>query len=126
MRRALQAVGRGLNVCQTALVAPRTLSTVPSLETDALLARIKALEAELAEAKDTDIASDGPKLMRAEGDINLTPERQAWQKTNLDETTRVLLDEDAKYFLHQALSTPCLVDHADFIATKTLTMPWFC
>ncbi len=45
--------------------------------------------------------------LRSEGDLNLSPRRQAWQ-ARLDEQTRRWLAEDAKYFLHQSLSTPCL------------------
>lgn len=46
--------------------------------------------------------------LKSEGDINLSPLRQAWHDNDLDATTRNLLDEDARYFLHQSLSTPCL------------------
>jgi 4-aminobutyrate aminotransferase len=46
--------------------------------------------------------------LRIEGDINLTTQRQAWHEQHLSETTRALLAEDSKVFLHQALSTPCL------------------
>jgi 4-aminobutyrate aminotransferase len=45
---------------------------------------------------------------RSEGDVNLSPRRSAWAKTHLDENTEAMLAEDAKYFLHQSLSTPCL------------------
>ncbi|HET7263417.1 MAG TPA: aspartate aminotransferase family protein [bacterium] len=44
----------------------------------------------------------------SEGDLNLSPRRGRWQAEHLDAGTRALLDEDAKYFLHQSLSTPCL------------------
>jgi len=44
----------------------------------------------------------------AEGDSNQTPRRAAWQAEHLDDETRALLEEDARYFLHQSLSTPCL------------------
>jgi len=44
----------------------------------------------------------------SEGDINLSPRRVEWQAANLDAETRALLEEDARYFLHQSLSTPCL------------------
>ena len=44
----------------------------------------------------------------AEGDLNLSPRRARWQAQALDAETRALLDDDARYFLHQALSTPCL------------------
>lgn len=45
---------------------------------------------------------------RSEGDLNISPLRQEWAKRNLDPATQALLDEDAKVFLHQSLSTPCL------------------
>lgn len=45
---------------------------------------------------------------RSEGDVNLSPARSDWQQRALDDATRRLLDEDARYFLHQSLSTPCL------------------
>ena len=45
---------------------------------------------------------------RSEGDINLSPRRTAWAGQHLDEAATAMLDEDAKYFLHQSLSTPCL------------------
>jgi 4-aminobutyrate aminotransferase len=46
--------------------------------------------------------------MRSEGDLNISPRRAGWQAAALDAETRALLDEDARYFLHQSLSTPCL------------------
>jgi 4-aminobutyrate aminotransferase len=46
--------------------------------------------------------------LKSEGDINLTVARKEWSAKNLDAETRRWLDLDAKYFLHQALSTPCL------------------
>ena len=56
------------------------------------------------------MSSKGPKKApeRSEGDINLSAQREAWIRDALDEETRRLLEEDAKYFLHQSLSTPCL------------------
>ena len=42
-----------------------------------------------------------------EGDVNLTPRRQAWERNNVGPQTRALLDRDAAVFLHQSLSTPC-------------------
>jgi 4-aminobutyrate aminotransferase len=44
----------------------------------------------------------------AEGDSNQTPRRAAWQAGAISPATRELLDEDARWFLHQSLSTPCL------------------
>ncbi|MEO6184458.1 MAG: aspartate aminotransferase family protein [Verrucomicrobiota bacterium] len=46
--------------------------------------------------------------LRSEGDINLSPNRRAWTAENIDAETQHWLTEDAKYFLHQSLSTPCL------------------
>lgn len=48
------------------------------------------------------------KLHRSEGDINISSLRKKWQDDNLNAETRALLAEDEKYFLKQALSTPCL------------------
>ena len=52
--------------------------------------------------------SDPSPDLASEGDINFTPRRAAWQRTELDERTRSWLAEDAEHFLHQSLSTPCL------------------
>lgn len=46
--------------------------------------------------------------LRSEGDLNISPHRAAWAKKNLDLETQKWLEEDARYFLHQSLSTPCL------------------
>jgi 4-aminobutyrate aminotransferase len=45
---------------------------------------------------------------RAEGDVNLSPRRQAWSERHIDAQTAAMLAEDEKLFLHQSLSTPCL------------------
>ncbi|WP_036152317.1 (R)-1-hydroxy-2-aminoethylphosphonate ammonia-lyase [Maribacter forsetii] len=45
---------------------------------------------------------------RTEGDINLTAGRKEWHETITDPKTLKLLEKDARYFFHQALSTPCL------------------
>ncbi|PVD51949.1 aspartate aminotransferase family protein [Terrimonas sp.] len=45
---------------------------------------------------------------RTEGDINLSDARKEWYATIADGQTTQYLDEDAKYFLHQSMSTPCL------------------
>ena len=47
-------------------------------------------------------------LAQSEGDVNLSSARESWQRAHLDEETRTLLAEDARYFLHQSLSSPCL------------------
>lgn len=44
----------------------------------------------------------------SEGDSNLSPARRSWQARQIDAETRRWLAEDARYFLHQSLSTPCL------------------
>jgi 4-aminobutyrate aminotransferase len=46
--------------------------------------------------------------LRSEGDLNLSPQRRAWAAENIAAATRQLLQEDARWFLHQSLSTPCL------------------
>jgi 4-aminobutyrate aminotransferase len=48
------------------------------------------------------------KLHKSEGDINISPRRDQWQKDHIDAQTQTLLDEDTRYFLRQSLSTPCL------------------
>jgi 4-aminobutyrate aminotransferase len=53
---------------------------------------------------------EDPKLdhLKSEGDLNISPRRAAWSAQNLDPQTRHWLAQDARYFLHQSLSTPCL------------------
>lgn len=45
---------------------------------------------------------------RTEGDVNGTLARQQWHAKLQDAKTKAILEKDARYFLHQALSTPCL------------------
>src|SRR5262245_59174346 len=52
--------------------------------------------------------SKAPQDLAAEGDVNLSPRRRDWQRRHVGARARALLDEDARYFLHQSLSTPCL------------------
>jgi len=47
-------------------------------------------------------------LYQSEGDINISPQREQWQERQLNAKTRALLAQDARYFLKQSLSTPCL------------------
>ncbi|MCL4841832.1 MAG: aspartate aminotransferase family protein [Bryobacteraceae bacterium] len=47
-------------------------------------------------------------MMDEEGDLNLSPRRRDFQRRHINEETAALLAEDEKYFLRQALSTPCL------------------
>lgn len=44
----------------------------------------------------------------AEGDVNLGGRRRVWQDDNIGPATAQLLREDARWFLHQSMSTPCL------------------
>ena len=43
-----------------------------------------------------------------EGESNRSPWRATWRGDRVTAKTRAILDEDARYFLHQSLSTPCL------------------
>jgi 4-aminobutyrate aminotransferase len=45
---------------------------------------------------------------REQGDINTTPNRRKYWQRNLSEAAKAWFDQDAKYFLHQSLSTPVL------------------
>ena len=47
-------------------------------------------------------------MFQSEGESNLSPQRTAWHATYVDDETGALLEDDAKHFLHQSLSTPCL------------------
>jgi len=46
--------------------------------------------------------------LRSEGDVNLSPNRKAWAAGHLGPKAQEILEEDARVFLHQSLSTPCL------------------
>ena len=46
--------------------------------------------------------------LKSEGDLNLTSRRAAWAQDHISGRTKAVLDEDARRFLHQSLSTPCL------------------
>ncbi len=48
-----------------------------------------------------------PTDLAAEGDVNLSPLRRAWEHDHVHGATRALLDRDAAAYLHQSLSTPC-------------------
>ena len=45
---------------------------------------------------------------QAEGESNTSARRRAWSERNIDATTRAILDEDSRLFMHQSVSTPCL------------------
>jgi 4-aminobutyrate aminotransferase len=49
-----------------------------------------------------------PSDLAAEGDVNLSALRRAFEKAHVRGATRSLLDADAEVFLHQSLSTPCV------------------
>ena len=53
-------------------------------------------------------ADRGSDIPQSEGDVNLSSARERWQSENLNDETRALPAEDARYFLHQSLSSPCL------------------
>src|SRR5262245_35477385 len=55
--------------------------------------------------KPNEAAGDG---FKSEGDLNISPHRQNWVDNHLNPETEHWLEEDAKYFLRQSLSTPCL------------------
>ena len=59
----------------------------------------------------------------SESDTNLTSRRADWQARALDAHTRAVLDEDARYFLKQSVSTPCLnaIAKADGIWIEDVT-----
>ena len=49
-----------------------------------------------------------PTVQQSEGEINTSHRRADWAARNHDDATRALLDEDARLFLHQSVSTPCM------------------
>ena len=48
------------------------------------------------------------RIEREQGDVNTTENRRKYWERNLSEHAKKWFDEDAKYFLHQSLSTPVL------------------
>jgi len=46
--------------------------------------------------------------VQLESDTNITPRRQQWAKANLGPQSLEAVDKDARLFLHQSVSTPCL------------------
>ncbi len=53
-----------------------------------------------------DRSQDAPR--QSEGELNSSERRIAWAARNHDAGTSTLLSEDARYFLRQSVSTPCL------------------
>ncbi len=45
---------------------------------------------------------------QGEGELNTSDRRQQWASKNHNSKTLSLLDEDARYFIHQSVSSPCL------------------
>ena len=66
-------------------------------------------------------AHDG--LPTGEGDSNRSPRRAAWQAEHVTPEARAVLDADARHFLRQSLSTPCLdvVTRADGAVLETMS-----
>lgn len=60
--------------------------------------------------------------LKSEGDLNISARRAEWAREQNDAETQHWLEDDAKYFLHQSLSTPCLdvLAHADGPYIETL------
>jgi (R)-1-hydroxy-2-aminoethylphosphonate ammonia-lyase len=54
------------------------------------------------------VPNDAGRDVAAEGDVNLSPRRRQWEDAHVGVRTRAILAEDARHFLHQSLSTPCL------------------
>jgi len=52
--------------------------------------------------------SKNNKPTQSEGEINTSPRRVNWVARTHDTETGSMLDEDARYFVHQSVSTPCL------------------
>lgn len=50
----------------------------------------------------------GSPTQQSEGEPNDSERRRAWSARNVGAEMRGMLDEDARYFLHQSVSTPCL------------------
>ena len=48
------------------------------------------------------------KPLQSEGESNVSQRRKEWAVHALDDSERTLLAEDAHYFMHQSVSTPCL------------------
>jgi len=46
--------------------------------------------------------------LQSEGEINTSPRRSQWAARNHDADTQKLLEDDARHFLHQSVSSPCL------------------
>ena len=58
-----------------------------------------------------------------EGDVNFSEVRDEWNQQITDPLTRQILKEDARYFLHQSMSSPCLdvLDYCKGSGMQTLS-----
>lgn len=67
--------------------------------------------------------TDREGYLHTEGDLNLSASRQKWNERHTDPVTQEALKADSDYFLHQALSTPCLdvLESAEGIRIKSLS-----
>lgn len=54
------------------------------------------------------MSHDNIEHLKSEGDLNISPHRAAWSQQHVGVEAQAILQADAKYFLHQSLSTPCL------------------
>jgi len=65
---------------------------------------------------------DTTRLM-IEGDVNFSEVRREWNQQITDPLTRQILKDDARYFLHQSMSSPCLdvLDHCKGSGMKTIS-----
>ncbi len=55
------------------------------------------------------MARPGTQITHTEGESNRSDARSVWQKTAIGPKSRPLLDRDTDVFLHQSLSTPCVL-----------------
>ena len=77
-------------------------------QVDTLTAERDALAAAAAAGGSAEPEPHNLDHLKAEGDINLSPRRADYASRNIDASTQAILDEDARYFLHQSLSSPCI------------------
>jgi 4-aminobutyrate aminotransferase len=60
--------------------------------------------------------------LTTEGDINSTDQRRKWDEQITDIQTQQILEDDARYFLHQSMSTPCLDVLAKCVGSEIQTL----
>src|SRR5665647_1774650 len=61
--------------------------------------------------------------LMTEGDVNFSETRKEWNQQITDPLTRQILKDDARYFLHQSMSSPCLdvLDHCKGSGMQTIS-----